>query len=651
VQQYRARQGVRGFLGDPTARGPRISRQDTISLLKEKSFSIGRQLADMEYSPKMDAAIREMFADVDKISRSGLPPEQAARDGRRAAAYAQVLSEYGDAIRRKNSALSRNVTSGTYLMTLGANISTAALTFFQFPTIIAPYLAGEYGLRETSRALGNAMRVLQGSGKTRGEGVIGAGGEVQTRRVKAGLFDYSLMNYDLDDPSNAALSHYRELQVEMQRRGMANRSITENMLDFDDPDNVFQKVVGVSGYFQHHAERYTRESTAIAAYDMELRKIARSEGVQSIREVSEAGKQRAADAAIYKAELTNGTIQSAGAPLLAQGDIGRVIYLYKRFGLHMFNLLGNTLIRSMPTLPDPSDPGYAAALQDRRIARLQFAGIMGSVALFSGAQGLPFYQMFSQLFDLFFTEDDEEDFNTLVRTGIGELGYKGVFDYLTNMSVSGRIGLSGMFYREPYNAENQSTLANIIEGVGGPAIGLGIRFMDRAPALFSQGDYWRFTETIMPSAIANVLRSGRYSFEGVETLRGDPIVGDVSPFSAAAQFLGFAPADYIRQLEQNRALTRIDRAIGRQRTDLLRQLYIARRQGDMAQYRRTMQEIREFNRRNPQYPIEGETIDNSLSSHLDTTSRMHHGVLFSTRNEAMLRRMAEQWDAPSVWAR
>jgi len=649
VQQYRARQGVRGFLGDPTARGARLGRQDTIALLKEKGFSLGRQLADMEYAPKLDGEIKQMFAAVDNIARGDLPPAEIARAERRAGAYAQVLSEYSDAIRRRNSALSRNITSGTYLMTLGANVSTAGLTFFQFPTIIGPYLAGEYGLRETTRALGNAMRVLQGSGKTRGEGFINAQGEVQTRRVKAGLFDYSLMNYDLDDPRNSALSHYRELQDEMQRRGMANRSITEDILDFDNPGNFFQRVVGWSGYLQHHAERYTRESTTIAAYDMELRKIAKAEGVQSIRDVSAEGKQRAADAAIYRAELTNGTIQSAGAPLWAQGDVGRIIYLYKRFGLHMFNLLGNTVLRSLPKLPDPSDPGYADALQDRRTARLQFAGIMGSVALFSGAQGLPFYQMFSQLFDLFFTEDDEEDFNTLVRTGIGELGYKGVFDYLTNMSVSGRIGLSGMFYREPYNAENQSTLANIIEGVGGPAVGLSIRFLDRAPTLFSQGDYWRFTETIMPSAIANVLRSGRYSLEGVDTLRGDPIVGDVSPFSAAAQFFGFAPADYIRQLEQNRALTRIDRAIGAQRTQLLRQLYVARRQGDLASYRSTMQEIREFNRRNPQYPIGRDTIENSLSSHLESTNRMHHGVLFSTRNEAMLRRMAEQWDAPSVW--
>jgi hypothetical protein len=63
-----------------------------------------------------------------------------------------------------------------------------------------------------------------------------------------------------------------------------------------------------------------------------------------------------------------------------------------------------------------------------------------------------------------------------------------------------------------------------------------------------------------------------------------------------------------------------------------------------------MQEIREFNRRNPQYPIGRDTIENSLSSHLESTSRMHHGVLFSTRNEAMLRQMAERWDAPSVWA-
>lgn len=641
IQTYRARRNVRGFLGDPGVRGERLSRQDTVQLLTDKAFSINRQLVDMEYGPRLQGEFREIESALENIRGSGRSPQDAARLEAKAQVYADVLTEYGDAITNTRSQVSRTVTSATYGLTLGLNVSTAALTFAQFPTIIVPFLSGKYGLRSTARALGNASRVLTGSGRTRVEEFINERGEVEQRVGETGRFDYSLTNYDFDDPRNAALGHYRELADEMKARGMANRSITEDILDFDNPDNLFQKVVSFSGIMQHHAERYTRETTAIAAYDLELRRIAAETGTKRISDLSAEQRRQAADAAIYQTEMTNGTILAAGAPLMAQGNIGAIIYLYKRFGLHMYNLLANTTLRSLPRNADAAD---------RRIARMQLGGILGAVALFSGAQGIPGYQMLAQLFDLFFTDDDEEDFETLTRLGIGELGYKGILDYATGMSISGRIGLSGMFYREPFNAENQPWWASQVEAVGGPAVGLFIKYTDRVPALLQQGDFYRATEAMLPSAIANPLRALRYSSEGVETLRGDPILGDVSPLSAAAQFMGFAPAEYIRQLEQNRVYTRIDRAIGSERTDLLRRRYVAFRQGDRDEYRRIMRDIREFNRRHPQAAISSDTLQSSLRSHLETTSDMHHGVLFSTPNRAMLQRMAERWDAPSVWA-
>jgi hypothetical protein len=140
---------------------------------------------------------------------------------------------------------------------------------------------------------------------------------------------------------------------------------------------------------QHHAERYTRETTAIAAYDLELQKIAREEGVINLNDVSADGKRRAADAAVYTSELTNGTILAAGAPLWAQSDLGAIIYLFKRFGLHMYNLLYKTMRESFKGLPDPNDPNYASAQFDRRAARMQTAGILGSIALFCRSTGYP----------------------------------------------------------------------------------------------------------------------------------------------------------------------------------------------------------------------------------------------------------------------
>ena len=647
VQAYRKRQNVRGFLGDLTPRDARLTRQDTTQLLMQKGFSVARQVADMEYGIRMQTVQNEIAETVANATNNPrLPPREQAVLTSRMGMYRDLLSEYGSAMNNQRSALSRNLTSGTYGLTLGFNVSTAALTFFQVPTVIAPYLAGRHGMRSTTTAMFNAMRVLTGSGNSREEAFVGADG-LQTERVRIGRYDFSLNNYDFNDPKNANLARYRALRDEMDRRGVFNRSITQDILDFDNADNLFQRLIGMSGYMQHHAERYTRESTAIAAYDLELQKIAREEGVINLNDVSADGKRRAADAAVYTSELTNGTILAAGAPLWAQGDIGAVVYLFKRFGLHMYNLLYKTMRESFAGLPDPSDPNYANAQFDRRAARLQTAGILGSVALFAGAQGIPFYQMIANLYDLF-ADDEEEDFETLTRTSIGELGYNGIINYVTGASIADRIGLSGMFYRESFRSEDLPPIWAFAEGIGGPVVGMINKYSDTVVSRLSEGDVFRATEAALPTAVGNFLRAYRYTTEGVNTLRGDPIVGDISPYSGALQAFGFMPAEYRFQLDQNAAGKRIDNAINTQRTNLLRRLNLARRLGDRDVYSDTMRAIQEFNARNPQNPITGETVQDSARSYVDATGRMHHGVLFSSRNDAMIRQML-QWGEPTVW--
>ena len=653
VQAFRKRAGTRGFRGDisPLTGPAAESSHDMVNLLQQKGFTMGRQLADMEYSARMDRAMADMQDyRAAQVTRRDIPAAQAARRNTKLADYADTFQQYGTAMRTHNSAWSRNTTALGYMLTLGFNVSTAALTFFQMPTIIMPYLTGAYGIGNTNRALGNAARVLAGSGTSRAVESIGAEGKVETTRRDVRRWDASLSNYDLSDPKNAKLRRYLELQEEMRRRGVFNRSIAEDMLGFSDAGGMFNRFVSMSGYMQHHAERYTRETTAIATYDLELQKIANREGVVGIDNVSEAGRREAADKAVYTSELTNSTILATGAPLLAQTNIGKVVYLFKRFGLHMYHLLFNTMARSFakPT-GDPNSAEYQAAMFDRRAARLQTAGILGSVALFAGVQGMPFFSLVGQLFDLLFTDDDEEDFETLVRRSTGELGFNGIVDYLTGASVAERIGLSGMFFRPSYRSDDLPTLWAFAEGIGGPVVGLANRYLDTVPRRFSEGDIYRGIEAAMPSALANPLRSYRYATEGITTLRGDPIVGDVGVGSAVAQFFGFMPVEYRQQLDMNALGERIDSAIQSERTRLLRQLYVARRFGDVSGYRDTMDGIREFNRRNPQYPILPETILDSANSHLRTTSRMHHGVLFSSRNDAMIRQLLD-WDAPSVWS-
>ena len=121
---------------------------------------------------------------------------------------------------------------------------------------------------------------------------------------------------------------------------------------------------------------------------------------------------------------------------------------------------------------------------------------------------------------------------------------------MTNLSVASRIKLNDLIFRDTSSGSSASTFSQqVMEALGGPVFGVGDR-IQRGLSKINQGHIERGVEDLLPSAIANGFKGIRYAIQGTTTLRGDPITGDVSAYNAAAQMLGFAPADYTRQLEK-----------------------------------------------------------------------------------------------------
>ena len=147
---------------------------------------------------------------------------------------------------------------------------------------------------------------------------------------------------------------------------------------------------------------------------------------------------------------------------------------------------------------------------------------------------------------------------------------------------------------------------------------------------------------MLPAAFRNAFKSTyRYSTEGVNTLRGDPIMGDLSPGLTAAQFFGFAPAEYVRNQERNQVLKGIDRAVNERRTKLLKKLYVEMRMG--GDTNDVMDEINKFNKRHPQFAIDGKSVRSSMKKHEETSENMYHGVLFSPSMRDFLLMMGEDF--------
>ena len=653
LNSFRKRKGTEGYIGGLSPLSTeRLSAGDSVANIRSNAIKLANSIVNIRYGARFSKLTSDLKAELAEYqSRSENGPIQRAKDQAESQIYFDALTSYADSAFQNRGSVTQALTGGAYAMTLGVNVSTAVLTFASIPMFLAPYLAGKYGMRSTVQALGIGGRILAGTGRTRTEQRVGLDGNIEEFQKEGNPFDYSLDNTDLTDPSNPR-AYLAPLQDLGRRLGIFNRSLRQDITDGQGTSarskmgSIAQKIVAKSGIFQHYAERYNRETALISAYLLALKKTAKDSNmgdfsVKQLTKKLEAGEitfseSQMSDAAVEAAniaEKTNGSMYAASGSQAAQSDIGSIIFLFKRHPLSMYNLIFQTMMRSVKTKAEIAllpEAQQADAFEDRRVAQLQLGGMMGATALTAGALGLPLVQQIGWIYDMF-ADDDEEDFETVTRIALGEWGAFGIIDYITGARASERISLSGGFYRPGFSSDNLPVLFQAIEGFGGPVVGLMLK-QDRTYKLFADGELWRGTESLLPSALANVMRGARYADEGVRTRRHDPVIDDIGPFSVAGQFFGFMPAEYARQLDVNAAGLRIDNAINKKRTQLLSKLNRSDIVGDRQTSREIRDEIAAFNRRNPNNQITSDTIERSRKTFEKRTEKTNHGVVYTDRN-------------------
>jgi hypothetical protein len=311
--------------------------------------------------------------------------------------------------------------------------------------------------------------------------------------------------------------------------------------------------------------------------------------------------------------------------------------MFKSFGIMMYTMQAKLLHKMVKGKTE----------YERKEAVRQFFGVQGMVALMSGVQGITLYGMVAMVANMFLDED-EEDFETITRKYLGEGVYKGGINQLSRVlggegvDVASRIGLSNLIIASNRYNFDPSVEKSIVKTIGGPFYGYTSQ-IGRGVGDFAEGEYQRGFENILPAAFRNAVKATtRYPQEGIRTRRGDPIMGDVGPGLLAAQFFGFAPAEYTRNQERAQSLKGIDRPTNERRTKLLWLLYRAQRFGDDTTD--IMDDIIEYNEKNPDNAIDGKAIATSRKRHMETDPKMYNGVLLSPKMSARLRELGDGWD-------
>ena len=662
---YRARQNVSGFIGDlsplkaafDAIEGPLDSVDTSNTLLQTKLSSMVHQVSAIRHQAESAKIMAAMTAQMELIRTT--MPEDAAN----ARVYYDALAESLKNPTIRRSKLAAGMNTGAFVWTLFGNVSSAAVNTMGVMLVVYPRLAARYGAVKAAKIMLRSLRDIANSGRSRMEPVIGADGKRTMQAVDTGATGRSVRNYTFGDVDFAQgyttgandTNTLKYLVNEgMQRHMFVDSSIYDYLDSNKSGLGAFaDKMLHLGAAPMHHTERIIRESTMIANYRLELQAAAKRKGTAVL---TEADMQAAAKFAVEQTELMTGTTPSTAAPNWAQKGIMPMIAMYKRYPLAMMHLLLGDIANALPgkakleALHGAGTEAFKNALESRKIARLQVAGQLGALALFSGAMGLPLYGMFSDLFDAMFTDDDEEKFDFLVRRNLGELGSKGILNYLLGVDIASRIGMSDIFYRAPLRAADQKFSQNILEGAMGPAAGLITGTLPRAMDLYNQGEYFRALEAAMPAAVRNGFRAYRFATTGsAESLRGD-VISDIGPGSVLSQALGFAPAAYVRQLELSSAAKQVDVAIATKKSALLRRMNLARRNRDRVETQAILADINEFNRKHPSKRITADTIKRSENTFKTTTSRVRNGVVYSDLGLPELQPAFDMMDEPvTIW--
>jgi hypothetical protein len=644
INSFKKRQGIRGFRGDVTPLSEPKSPGDVLKNMRDSATRIARKSVDLKYGAQYATVRQELNKqnlEFQQNNPNNLSPTELNRLRAEVSQYASVLNDFTRAPFFVRNRASRFAGATTYFLTLAFNVSTAIVTLSQVPLFVYPMLAGKYSDGRAIGAIGAANRILASSGRERSFDRVGPDGQIETGTEKVPFLEHST-EYNTQ-------SFMQPLIEWARKNGVYNRSLMQDELMGTQP-TLWEKTSAATGILQHQAERYSRETALNAGYLLELQTLTGNEAMRMTDFVKglEDGTiaftpeqaRAAADYAVNVSEKSNGPIYAAAAPINSQGNFTSLLYMFKRHPIAMLNLLFQTASRGLGS----TDPA------DKKIAQRQFARMFGTMALFTGALGLPLMQQVGWLYDLL-ADDDEPDFKSAVRMTLGEAGAFGAVDFMTGMRVSERMALSGAIYRPGFASQDAAPFFQILEGLGGPVLGMVLKYSSgRQLEDFQNGEYMRAAEGSFPSAIANFFRAVRFATEGATTRRGD-FLDDIGPFHIGAQALGFMPASYEQQLAMNSLGTRVNNAIAAEKSRIMQKIHRARAERDTEQLRQLEEERLRFNARNPNNKITPKSLEDSRRASERVTANTSNGLYVPPANKQRIQAYLDAYGDSSIWER
>ncbi len=553
--------------------------RDAMRAFASSMFHSSYQIARLKHSLEMN----ELVEQVEEQAKASADPVDAMTIAN------EMRKRHEWVMAPKGGKIAQHITSAAFVYQLGITPAAALVNMTQTWMMGIPVLGTRFGSEaKATAALTKASKdFVQGRGHLERR-LEGKEAEAFAEFMRMGLIDKT-QAHDL--------------------AGVGETGVEYNP--------VRHKVMGYISWAFHNAERYNREVTAMAAYRM-----ARESGLEHAAAIKEA------------AELTWTThfdYSSGNRARFMQSDTAKVLLVFRQ---HSVNMLSRLVI-------DLKDAMKGESAQVKNAAKRRLAGMFSMFGLFAGVMGIPGATAVLALLDLFDDDDDPWSAEDKMKRSLVEaLGpdvaaavLGGVPGTVMDLSLTERIGMGSLwFWSSNREMEGKDAYLYWMEQVLGAAPAM-VANTFTGMSMIGEGHVFRGIETMMPKAIKDAMRSGRYAKEGVQTMSGDSLVDEVSTWNVIAQAMGFLPAHIAERYDTNSALRSAEQRIKTERRSILNRYAMAVRQGDGDSRQAMMARIQDFNRRYPQVAITGKTISLSLKARAQRDVRTVGGLALDSRLE------------------
>lgn len=604
-------------LPDQSVRTNKIHRKgragynnDAIRAFASAMFHGAHQMARLRYGAQMEDALET----AEEQSKNAPDPNRAGFVVR------EMKQRNAFTMNPTNNPWVTKATGLAFVWYLGMSPAAAMVNVTQTTVVGVPLMSSRYskaGLDGSIKALSRAAAdFAQGAGKV-------------TKRI--GGMPVMTDTWSAENAKSLTAEERKAMEIG-HARGVIDKTQSHDLASVADSGVEYnptrERVMRMIGFMFHHAERFNREVTYLASY-----RLARAEGLSHDEAINSAASMT------WKVHFD---YSNTSKPRAMTGDAAKVLTVFRNFQVNMLFRL----------FRDAHQVFNGGTKEERAEARAQLVGMTLSMMAHAGIRGVWGYALITSLLSLFMPGADDgddidawlqdallmegDDPGTAAWNWIMGLALNGAPGHALGINLTNRIGMPDLWFQSSgRDLEGQDLWAYYLEQLAGPAVGIGGSIVSGAN-MVAQGQVVRGLEKMVPTFAKNVLRTGRYAYEGVNTFYGDPLIENVNPWQLLVQLQGFTPAEVAERYKINNRLKNKEGRIEDRRKDIVREIGDAVRAGrDIPED--ALERMRLFNREIPEWAITSDAIRASVRSRMRASQRNEFGVALNPKINERLR--------------